>query len=156
VAVQGDLLTPTLGGHRPRDWRTRLPWRVQSQFYVAFLGGPVAVTLVAALNAVRLRMRRATVALFVGAGLLATGAGFAAAAALSGETAPRLVLQLAGVLVYGVFYLLQRTPDRVHSMFSPHDDEDRHYASLWGPGLAAVIAGWIAQLCLYAVLLEGV
>jgi hypothetical protein len=153
--VHGDLLTPTLAGHRPRDWGSRLPWRVSSQLYVAFLGGPLAVLLVALLNAPRLRLGGRTVALIVAVGVAGTVAGVLAAALVPGDTAPRLVVQLAGVASYGALYLLQRSPDRIHSTFSPHEDPDDDYASLWRPGLAAIVAAWLVQGPLIA-LLEGV
>jgi hypothetical protein len=127
-----------------------LPWRLGSQVYVAFLGGPVALTAVAVLNAARLRMSQGAVALVVALGVLVTAAGVVAATLIDGDTTPRLVVQVAGVLLAGPLYLLQRAPDRVHSTFSPNDDVDDDYASLWVPGTAACIAGWIVQGALVA------
>jgi hypothetical protein len=150
ASVHGDLLTPTLGEHRPRDWTSRLPWQLVSQVYVAFLGGPLAVTIIAALNAQRLRLRGARIALMVAIGAAGTVAGVLAAARLDSDVAPRLVAQLAGVLTLGPLYLLQRSADRVHSTFSPNTDPDDDYASLWGPGLAAIAAGWLVQAPLIA------
>ena len=46
---ESDLLTPWLpGGDRP-SW-TRPPFRLNSQFWLAFFGGPVAVTAIAVLE----------------------------------------------------------------------------------------------------------
>ena len=148
AALEQELLTPTLGGHRARDWSSRLPWRVTSQVYVGLIGGPVAVTAIALLNARRLRVgeiSRRAMALIGISGLVA---GVLAAALVPGQTAPRLFLQLAGVLTYGGLYLVQRAPDRVHSTFSPNDDPDDDYASLLGPGLAAVVLGWSVEIAL--------
>lgn len=151
MAVHGDLLTPTLQQHQPRDWeRMALPWQPRYEVYVGFLGGPVAVTLIAVLNGIRLRMERRALALMAVLGLLATIAGVAAATQIAGDTAPRLFVQLAGVLVTGPLYLLQRTPDRVHTTYSPNEDVDDDHASLWGPGAAACVAGWIVTGLLIA------
>jgi hypothetical protein len=144
ATVKGDLLTPTLQGHRPRDWASRRPWRLSSQVFVAFLGGPLAVTLIAALNGERLALDRSRLGLIALIGLAGTAAGVLAAGLLPGD-APRLIVQVAGVLTCGPLYVLQRSPDRVFSTFSPHDDPDEDYGSLWGPGFAAVVAGWIVQ-----------
>ena len=156
MRVHGELLTPTLGEHRPRDWSgPRLPFRVSSQVYVALVGGPVALTIVGLLNAPRLRLDRRSTVLMALAGLVATLAGTAAAAFVRGDVAPRLFLQIAGVLAFGAFHLLQRTPERVHTMFSPNRDPDEDHASLWGPGIAAIVAGWLVQLPLVAALEEA-
>jgi hypothetical protein len=154
ATVKGDLLTPTLGDHRPRDWTARLPWQLGSQVFVAFLGGPVAVTIIAVLNGLRLRMPPARVALMVAIGVAGTIAGVLAAGLIDAGTAPRLLVQVAGVVTYGPLYLLQRSPDRVHSTFSPHTDPEDDYGSLWGPGLAAVIVGWAVQFTLVELVMS--
>jgi hypothetical protein len=142
-----DLLTPTLQGHLPRVGMR--PWRLGSQVYVAFFGGVLAVTPIAFFNAVMLQAPAR-----VRAGIVALGvAGFAAvlvAAAflLDGDSVPdgaRTALTLVGVLAWGGMFLLQRPYDRIHSSFSRERDEDEMYESLLGPGLVAVIAGFIAQ-----------
>jgi hypothetical protein len=144
ATVKGDLLTPTLGNHRPRDRSSRRPWHLSSQVFVAFLGGPLAVTLVAVLNGLRLRMARSKLAVMVAIGAAGMIAGVLAAGLMAGDT-PRLLVQIAGVLTSGPLYLLQRSPDRVYTTFSPREDPDEDYASLWGPGFAAVLAGWAVQ-----------
>lgn len=154
ATVQGDLLTPTLGHHRPRDWAGSLPWQLGSQVFVAFLGGPVAVAIIAVVNGRRLRMPRERLALMGAIGVVGTIAGVLAAGLIDAGAAPRLLVQVAGVLTYGPLYLLQRSPDRVHSTFSPHPEAEDDYGSLWGPGLAAVLAGWIVQLPLVALVMQ--
>ena len=144
ATVDGDLLRPTLGAHRPRDWSSRLPWRASSEVYVGLLGGPVAVTIIAALNARRLRMSRRSAWLMVligGVGMLAA----ALAATLGAGDTARQSVQLAGVLTTGPLYLLQRSPDRVHATFSPHADGREDYASLVRPGIAAILAGIVVE-----------
>ena len=142
--ANGELLTPTLTEHRPRDWAPRLPWRLESQVYPAILGGPLAATLVAVANARRLRMERRLVVLMTMVGLVAASAGIAAAALIDGD-ATRLLLGAAGLAAYGVFFTLQRSPDRVHSAFSPHDDPGADYAPFLLPGVAAIVVSWLMQ-----------
>ena len=151
-----ELLTPTLAAHRPRSWSPGdLPWRPASQVYVAFLGGPVAVGIIAVLNGARLAMPRAALVRMALVALAGTVAGIAGAVLVPGDSvAPRLLVQLAGVLTFGLLYLAQRSPDRVHSTFSPHEEPEDDYDSLLGPGLAAVVAGWFVQALVIGVL-EG-
>ena len=61
------------------------------------------------------------------------------------ERGIRIGAQLIGVAAWAPMYLLQRSWDRVYATFSPTEDEDEAYESLWGPGLAAVIAGNVLQ-----------
>ena len=152
--VRGDLLTPTLTEHRPRDWSTGRPWRLGSQVYVAFLGGPLAVALIAVLNGLRLRMPRPKLLAMAAIGVAGTIVGVLAAGLIDAGAAPRLLVQLAGVVTYGPLYLLQRSPDRVHGTFSPHDDPDDDYDALWGPGLAAVLGGWLVQFALVGLVMS--
>src|SRR5918995_281153 len=107
ATVKGDLLTPTLAEHRPRDWSESLPWRLGSQVFVGFLGGPVAVTIIAVLNGARLRMPGARLALMAVIGLVGAVAGVLAAGLIDAGLAPRLLVQVAGVVTYGPLYLLQ-------------------------------------------------
>ena len=144
----GALLTPTLAGHVPRDWGKALPWRLGSQVYVAIIGGPLAVTIIAALNARRLRMSSRQVAAIVVCGVAGLLVALAVVAAIDEGDSGRLVFRIAGVLAYGPMYLLQRAHDRVHSAYSPFDDEDDDYESLWGPGIAAVVGGALLQAVL--------
>ena len=153
ATVRGDLLTPTLAEHRPRDWSSHLPWQLGSQVFVAFLGGPFAVTLIAVLNGARLRMPRPRLLAMVAIGAAGMLAGVLAAGLIDAGAGPRLLVQIAGVVTFGPLYLLQRSPDRVHSTFSPHPDPEDDYGSLWGPGLAAVLAGWLVQFPLVALVI---
>ena len=137
-------LEPTLEGHVPRAPDRRRPWPVQSQLYVAVFGGPLALTAIASLNARRLGMppgaRRKLAAAGLGLGslfgllALATGTGIA--------------VGLAGVATWYLLAGMQKKWDRIHQVFSDHEEP---YGSLLGPGLlAAALLGW-APLALLLV-----
>jgi hypothetical protein len=152
--MSSDLLAPTLQDHRPRDPDSR-PWRLGSQVYLAILGGVFAVTPIAVLNARKLGMPKAQVRLVVAAGLAGVVAlGVYALVFVAGgevERGTRLGGQLIGVAAWAPMYLLQRPWDRVYATFSPGEDDDEAYEPLWGPGLAAIIAGNV----LLALILVG-
>ena len=136
------LRSPTLQGHGRQLASGERPWRIESQFWVAFFGGPLAASAIAFLNCRRLgvaeRSRRWVVAVAV-AGLGAAvlfAVGLVAADVGSGA---RLGNQAAGVLAYLPLLRLQKPADRVYRFYSEKSDEEA-YSSLWGPGLAAVFA----------------
>ena len=142
------LLEPTLSGHVARTDGPK-PWRVGSQIYVAILGGPIAVTAIALVNARRLRLPERTQLIVSAIGLLLTAVTVAVMASLPGEA--RVLGALGGAVAAGPFYLLMRSYDRSYFAFSPLDD-DEAYSSLWGPGLAAVLGGWILLVFFAAAL----
>lgn len=132
------LLRPTLADHAPLAPGARRPWRLSSQVYVAFFGGVLAVTVIALINARRLRVpgsHQAAVAGFGAVGLVSVVA-FAVLASL--PSGARIVVQLISLAAWGLMFLVQRPYDRVHSLFSEREEED-DYESLVGPGLAAVV-----------------
>jgi hypothetical protein len=142
-----ELLTPSLQ-HLPGGLAAaRRPWRVGSQFWVAFFGGPLAVGAIAWLNAGRLGLpasrRRAVLAVSSLAFVALLGGLGWSLAALEQEAGRRLLLrravQASGVLVYLALAWLQRTADRRHQAFGGE------YASLWVPGLLAVLGGAAMQ-----------
>lgn len=147
-----DLFSPTLQGRVGRRTGEK-PWRLQSQFWVAFFGGALAATVIAYLNGTRLGLserRRRAILLTGAAGLLATvalslilGSGDVGAAAdRSAQSAVRLGGRVIAVIAYLVFYRLQKAADHTYSFYSQEEDE---YASLWKPGLAAVFGLGIVQ-----------
>lgn len=133
-----DLLRPALTGYRRTGYK---PWRLQSQIYVGFFGGALAVGAIAFANATMLgmsvRARAAIVAL-----VLAAEAALLTAVALTETGVVRLGLPLAGLVVYGGAFLIQRSADRVYHF---HTDEDEPYESLFGAGLAACVVGRIVD-----------
>jgi hypothetical protein len=139
-----DLLQPTLAGHERRPMYK--PWRLGSQVYVAFFGGPLAVGAIAAYNSITLGMPRSA-RFAIAAIALAAEAAFAAAILLTETDSTRLISIVAGLAAFGGVYLIQRSPDRVYHF---HTDEDEPYDSLFGAGLFAVIVARIFEGILYA------
>jgi hypothetical protein len=133
-----DLLRPALTGYRRTGYR---PWRLQSQIYVAFFGGALALGAIALANSVMLGMPRRKQLAIAGAALLAEAA-LVVVVALTSTGALRLGGVAAGLAAYGPAYLLQRSPDRVHHF---HAREDDPYDSLFGPGLVAVIVARLVE-----------
>lgn len=147
--LPSDVLQPSLQQEARADLRPeRRPWRLASQFWVAILGGPLSVAAVAYANAGRLglpaRRRQAILAIGIGASaLVVAGAalwigGAGLDAALSRQL--RLVSRVAGAVVYGACYLLQRTGDRLYAARTPHAEL---YGPLWVHGGIAIFAGGI-------------
>lgn len=149
-AGDDDLFAPSLQHHA--GTAARRPWRLGSQFWVAFFGGPLAVGAIAWLNAGRLGLpaprRRAIVALAAGTFLL-LAAGMTWALLSLGLDAQRRMLvrrsvQVGSVVLYLALVWLQRPFDRRHQAF------DGEYARLWVPGLLAVLGGAVVQFALAA------
>jgi hypothetical protein len=136
-----DLLQPVLVGYQRRQTGAK-PWRVQSQIYVGFFGGALAIGGIAFANSIMLGLPvRARVAIVAMA--LAAEAALVAAAALIEPGIFRFGSVVAGLVVYGGVYLVQRSADRVYLF---HTDEDEPYERLFGAGLVA---------CIVARLIEG-
>lgn len=156
--MSDDLFQPSVA-EAGRDPDAPRPWHVNSQFWVAFFGGVVSLTLISWLNSVRLGMPDRDRTKLAVSGVLAFAAATAVAVGLllspEVDVAPRtLRIVFRGVAVVLYFYhaAVQRPADRRHAYLS--DDE---YASLWGPGLLAVVVGSVIQLVLVgaALLLSG-
>ncbi len=148
-----DLFEPSLTGRaRPRPPEGERPWRLGSQFYVAFFGGVLAVAAIAWVNAGRLGLepaRRRLIPLVALGGLV----GVVATVELSGggeiESSQRILARVIAVATFGVLYAIQNSADRVYHTFLP-GDEDEMYDSLWGPGLAATFGLGLVQLGIVA------
>lgn len=142
-----DLLQPSLQDEAPRTPPKRKPWRVGSQVYVAFFGGPVAAAIIGVINAGRLRMPAGQQAAIAVAALVALGALVAVGSA--SVDALRLGVRVAGLAVYGVVYLLQRKPDRIYHYYNGGDEA---YSELFAPGFAAVLVGIAVEFALVGAL----
>ncbi|MGS2618907.1 hypothetical protein ACVCAH_30920 [Micromonospora sp. LZ34] len=142
-----DLFTPTIAAaaYEPK----RPPWRPQSLLFPAVFGGPTAVTVLALVNAARLGLPRR-------AGLAVAGAGLAAVVARTGITLAvfageasrpvRLIGALAGALVWLVVSATQKGRFRAYQLRGGDP------ASLWLPGIAAVLLLGGAEALLIALL----
>jgi hypothetical protein len=146
--MHDELLQPTVTASPARG---ALPWRVQSQFWVAFFGGALPCGIIAIINARRLGiapgkrwLMGATTAIALGV-LLAlwlrhpmqpTYGEF-----LAGGRPLRWYSRIAAVLLYLALAALQRKADTQHQIFGGGE-----YSSLWAAGLAAVFLGGFVQL----------
>jgi hypothetical protein len=138
--VEDDLLSPSVADAETAERSTERPWKLGSQFIVAFFGGPLAAALIGYLNMKRLGvpdcMGRSFALVAVG-GLALGGLATLGIMAADFGSAARLGNQVAGVLMYGFTYRFQRSGDRVYQFYSDSSDDDA-YDSLVGPGFAAV------------------
>ncbi|SCG40982.1 hypothetical protein [Micromonospora inositola] len=141
-----DLFTPTI---TPAAYAERRPpWRPGSLVYPAVFGGALAATVLALVNARRLRLP-------TGAALAIAGTGAAALVArlvitvvlLDGRTSgsARLVGALSGVLVWAVANLTQKGRFRTYEMRGGAP------ASLVKPGIAAALGLGIVEAVLIVV-----
>jgi multisubunit Na+/H+ antiporter MnhB subunit len=113
------------------------PWRLGSQLYVAFFGGPLGAAAIGWFNGGRLglsRSRSAVIVVIGAAGFLVTLALVVAIDAGSGRS-PRLVMAGVGVACYVATRELQKPAD---TRYAVGRDQDA-YDSLWLPGIATVI-----------------
>lgn len=139
-----DLFAPSLTQTRLRELPAgSRPWRLGSQFYVAFFGGPLAIGAIGFLNGKRLELSQQRLWAIAGAGI----AGFLAlVAAVAVVIDPgghgRVLIAVAGVASFLVIRELQKAPDRLYGLYR---DDDDAYDSLWGPGLVAVLVCGIAE-----------
>ncbi|MGZ5442910.1 MAG: hypothetical protein ACXW31_07540 [Thermoanaerobaculia bacterium] len=139
-----DLLRPTVAASVRKG---PLPWRVSSQFWVAFFGGIPAVTAIAFLNARRLGASARRQQWILLAGLVAVAAFIALFAWIrgmeDGARTMRIVGRVLAVVLFLVLARIQREDDGRHRVFGSGE-----YASLWLPGVLATVVS--------AVLLVGI
>lgn len=137
-----DLLRPTISAE-PLEPR-RKPWRVQSQLWIAFFGGILAVTVIALINAYRLGIDNRKRWLMAAAGLIALGILFAFW--MRQPLAPDFItfartarnMRITGRVIAMVLFLLlawfQKRADAHHLVFATGD-----YAPLWVAGIASTL-----------------
>lgn len=146
-----DLFAPSLTqtGLRELPAGSR-PWRLGSQFYVAFFGGPLAIGAIGFLNGKRLALSQQRLWAIAGASIAGFLALVVAAVVIDPGGRARVLVAVAGVVAFLGIRELQKDPDRLYGL---NRDEDDAYDSLWGPGLAAVLVCGIAEaIVLVAVL----
>jgi hypothetical protein len=144
-----ELFTPSLTQTRRRILvEGERPWRLGSQFYVAFFGGPVGAATVGWLNGGRLQLPQARRVAIAAAGLAAFALAAVLVRAVDSEWAsPRFLLAATGVLAYAVSRWLQHAADRRYGI-----GQEDTYDSLWGPGLAIVLVCGFASAAVLMVL----
>ncbi|MBM0225359.1 MULTISPECIES: hypothetical protein [Micromonospora] len=138
-----DLFTPTITPAAYAEGRP--PWRPGSLVYPAVFGGALAATVLALVNARRLRLPVGAVLAIVGTGLAALVARLAITVVLlDGHTSgpARLVGALSGVLVWSVANLTQKGRFRTYEM------RGGQAASLVLPGIAAALGLGIVEAVL--------
>ena len=156
-ASRDDLFAPSLRGVRraPLPEGSR-PWRLGSQLYVGFFGGALPVAAIAWVNAGRVGVpasRRRLIPLIGLAGVVATIAAAVVGGTDLGST-NRLIARIAGVVTFGLLFLVQRPFDRVYHSFT-EGDEEQIYDRMWGPGLAATVGLGLIQVLLLVAVLEA-
>lgn len=143
--MNDDLFQPTIGS---RPVLAVPPWRPSSIVYPAFFGGPLAVTVLGVLNARRLALGRNQQLAVAAAGLAAVVARLVVTGLLGGQTGGRVLGTLFGLAVWGVVAATQK------KAFRAFEYGDREPASLFGPGLAAVIGCGLLENILIAVVVD--
>jgi len=160
-----DLLTPTLQD-QCAPLAAEKPWRVQSQFYIAFFGGILPLTVIAYLNAKKLglstSMRNRIILLgvvalavaMVGTGLYLHSKGIGDLSHAIRNSAVRRTLRwgprLAAILLYLPLRRIQAPADRLYQFNS---DEEDSYASLWKAGILAVLVLGTLQSFAFSILI---
>jgi hypothetical protein len=139
-APADDDLEPSLQGRDyPAMGYRDPPWPVRAQAWVALFGGPIALTIVARANALRLNdpasaRRIVRVGAAVTALSLLVGSGLVIAGVL-GPTPARLVLRGVGLALYPQFARLQGPAARLYEV-----GQHGPLQPLWASGAVAV--GW--------------
>jgi len=135
-----DLLRPTISSRVDPSVR---PWPLVSQTYVAFFGGVIASTIVTFVNARRLGVDAAKRRLILLTGIVGLVGVVVVFTLLDGPSAAtstlRVSTRLVAVLCCLVQLHLQRSMDRAFQL------RGTDYASLWAPGVAAVICGAVSE-----------
>ena len=152
---ESDLFTPSLSEWRPTV-QNRPPFRLNSQFWLALFGGPVAVTAIAVLNARRLQLSEAVVRRMVVGGILVTllelGIAWAAIVGFGldpdrGARAtllPKWSYSLINLLWTAVLVHWQTAAARQYESFGRGE-----YASMWGPGFVAALVSALVLFTLF-------
>lgn len=142
-----DLLQPTLQDQTPDSTKAK-PWQLGHQFWIAFLGGVLAVTGIAYLNSKCLGQDAGKQCLIFMTGILGLVAVialtlFTPASETNQRTSQimRLEQHIVAVIAYALMYRIQ-TP--AFCAYSYHH-EGEGFASLWQPGIIAILMLGILQ-----------
>jgi hypothetical protein len=141
-----DLFTPSLSEWRPIE-TAQPPWRLRSQYWLALLGGPAAVTAIAVLNARRLQLSAKVQHRMVLGGVLVVllefaiawmaivGFGLAPDRGARARLLPRWSVSLLNLLWAAALVRWQTPAARQYESFGRGQ-----FASLWRPGFLAAFA----------------
>jgi uncharacterized membrane protein len=142
--MSDELLRPTIGAGVDMSVR---PWRLMSQAYVAFFGGVISTTAIAFLNARRLGVApdKRRLILLIGVVGLVLAAVVIALSDTDSMSGIRIAVRIVAVVTCLAQLRIQRPMDRAFQL------RGQDYRSLWGPGIAAVIAGGLLEALLLAV-----
>ena len=146
------MFTPSLGGEaRVAPPPGKRPWRIQSQFYAAFFGGPLTIAWIASRNAARLGMPAEVQRNMLAIGAVVTGlfmmamawlvvdpARMASIQSLFSGVRPariiRLLVPALGLILYVIFAGWQKAADRRYMAFGAGQ-----YDALLKPALIAIL-----------------
>src|SRR5687768_10147250 len=119
-----DLFSPSLTQTARQELSAgSRPWRLGSQFYVAFFGGPLAVGTIGYLNGKRLALSQERLWAIAGIGMLGFVALVIAAwAFVETGSRGRALIAVSGVASYLVARQLQKDGDRLYGV-NRNDDE---------------------------------
>jgi hypothetical protein len=146
-----DLFAPSLSQTERRELPDgERPWRLNSQAYVAFFGGPLAAATIAFLNGRRLGLGTRSLAAIAVAGVAAFVAAIVLVATLDSDSvSPRILVAASGIAAFLAMRQLQHGADRRYSV---GQTDDSAYDSLVRIGLlVTVVAGLASAAVLVAV-----
>lgn len=158
---EDELFSPSLQDTSSRPFGK--PWSLRAQFWVAFFGGSLAVTVFAYYNSRRLEMSEGARQRILSIGVLAFIITLILAAVFSllfietlSEVSDqartiRLLNRGLAVVIYLIFNRMQEAADRRYQ-FRYEDD----YESAWKPGLMAVFLVGTFHSILIASILAGI
>jgi hypothetical protein len=152
-----DLFSPSL--QTPGVGYNERPWKLSSQFWVAFLGGTLAIAGLSYFNAKRLKVPADKLRLIVLIGVIGTiatigmalyvGTNYEAlATSANSRQLLRFSSRIAALLTYYLMRRIQEPYDRRFGMFYGGDG----YDSLWKAGLAATFGLGIIQTIIIVVI----
>lgn len=149
-----DLFQPSLKKQAPIY--VDKPWALENQFWVAFFGGTLAITVLAYLNSQRFKMTIAAQRRILLVGLAGVFLTIILAVVLGGMDLPdywaegragRMAGRVVAILTYLVLHRLQVPANRLYRAFY-----DGRYESLWQVGVVIVlVVGAIQGLLVYVV-----
>jgi hypothetical protein len=151
------LLQPSLQGYRaPGSGGGPPPFPLGPQFYVAFVGGPLAATWITWLNSGRLDLpwrRRlamlavgivATAAVIAAGGYLAIHGGLGPARDRDSVALYRVGSRAFALLLFGLFYAMQKSQDRLYQV----NVRPLLYTRLFWPGVYIALISAFASFVL--------